>query len=53
MYIQYFWQGNHHTYSHIRCVYTVLTNLNNETLRQHEWMQMQMQMKRLHLQADT
>jgi len=22
----YFWQGNHHTYGHIRCVYTVLTN---------------------------
>jgi hypothetical protein len=25
-YIRYFWQGNHHTYSHIRCVYTVLAN---------------------------
>ena len=22
----YFWQGNHHTYGHIRCVYTVLAN---------------------------
>jgi len=21
-----FWQGNHHTYIHIRCVYTVLAN---------------------------
>ena len=26
MYIRYFWQGNHHTYGHIRCVYTVLAN---------------------------
>jgi hypothetical protein len=21
--IQYFWQGNHHTYGHIRCVYSI------------------------------
>ena len=26
MYIRYFWQGNHHTYGHIRCAYTVLAN---------------------------
>jgi hypothetical protein len=26
VYIRYFWQGNHHTYGHIRCVYTVLAN---------------------------
>jgi len=26
MYIQYLRQGNHHTYGHIRCVYTVLAN---------------------------
>jgi len=26
VYIRYFKQGNHHTYSHIRCVYTVLAN---------------------------
>ena len=26
MYIRYFWQGNHHTHGHIRCVYTVLAN---------------------------
>ena len=26
MYIWYFWQGNHHTYGHIRCIYTVLAN---------------------------
>ena len=26
MYIRYFWQGNHHTYGHIQCVYTVLVN---------------------------
>ena len=25
-YIWYFWQGNHHTYGHIWCVYTVLAN---------------------------
>jgi len=30
VYIQYFWQGNHHTYGHIRCVYTVLANLTQE-----------------------
>ena len=24
--IRYFWQGNHHIYSHIRCIYTVLAN---------------------------
>jgi hypothetical protein len=22
----YFWQGNHQTYGHIRCIYTVLAN---------------------------
>jgi len=26
VYVQHFWQGNHHTYGHIRCVYTVLAN---------------------------
>ena len=26
VYIRYFWQGNHHTCGHIRCVYTVLAN---------------------------
>ena len=26
VYIRYFWQGNHHTYGHIRCVYMVLAN---------------------------
>ena len=26
VYVRYFWQGNHHTYGHIRCVYTVLAN---------------------------
>ena len=26
MYTRYFWQGNHHTYGHIRCVYMVLAN---------------------------
>ena len=24
--IRYFWQGNHHIYGHIRCIYTVLAN---------------------------
>ena len=34
MYIWYFWQGNHHTYGHIRCVCTVLANPNyNATTR--------------------
>jgi hypothetical protein len=28
MYIWYFWQGNCHTYGHIRCTYTVLANPN-------------------------
>ena len=26
MYIRCFWQGNHHTYGHIRCIYTLLAN---------------------------
>jgi hypothetical protein len=26
MYVQYFWQGNYHTYGHIRCTYMVLAN---------------------------
>ena len=26
VYIRHFWQGNHHIYGHIRCVYTVLAN---------------------------
>jgi len=26
VYIRYFEQGNHHTYGHIRCPYTVLAN---------------------------
>ena len=26
VYIRYIWQGNHHTYGHIRCVYTVLAS---------------------------
>jgi hypothetical protein len=26
VYIRYFWQGNHQTYGHIRCIYTVLAN---------------------------
>ena len=26
VYIQYFWQGNHQIYGHIRCIYTVLAN---------------------------
>jgi len=26
VYIQYFEQGNHHTYGHIRCVYMVMAN---------------------------
>jgi hypothetical protein len=26
VYIRCFWQGNHHTYGHIRCRYTVLAN---------------------------
>ena len=26
MCLRYFWQGNHHTYGHIRCEYTVLAN---------------------------
>ena len=30
VYIRHFWQGNHHTYGHIRCVYTVLANPKNE-----------------------
>jgi hypothetical protein len=25
-YIQYYWQGNHLIYGHIRCTYTVLAN---------------------------
>jgi len=25
-YIRHFWQGNHHIYGHIRCIYTVLVN---------------------------
>jgi len=29
VYIRYFWHGNHQIYGHIRCIYTVLTNLNN------------------------
>ena len=29
MYTRYFWQGNHHTYGHIRCVCTVLANPNH------------------------
>jgi hypothetical protein len=29
VYIRYFWQGNHQTYGHIRCIYTVLANSNN------------------------
>jgi len=24
--IRYFWQGNHQTYGHVRCIYTVLAN---------------------------
>ena len=24
--IRYIWQGNHHIYGHIRCIYTVLAN---------------------------
>ena len=27
MYTRYFWQEIHHTYGHLRCVYTVLANL--------------------------
>ena len=30
VYIWYFWQGNHHTYNRIRCVYMVLANPRNE-----------------------
>jgi hypothetical protein len=26
VYIRYFWQKTHHTYVHIRCIYTVLAN---------------------------
>ena len=26
VHIWYFWQGNHHTYGHVRCVCTVLAN---------------------------
>jgi hypothetical protein len=26
VYIRYIWQGDHHTYGHTRCVYTVLAN---------------------------
>ena len=26
MYKRYFWQGDHHTYGHVQCVYTVLAN---------------------------
>jgi len=26
VYVRYFWQGNYHTYGHIRCTYTVLAN---------------------------
>ena len=26
VYIRYYRQGNHHTYGHIQCVYTVLAN---------------------------
>jgi len=26
VYARYFWQGNYHIYSHIRCIYTVLAN---------------------------
>ena len=26
LYIRCFWQGNHHIYGHVRCVYTVLAN---------------------------
>jgi hypothetical protein len=26
VYKRCFWQGNHHTYGHIRCIYTVLAN---------------------------
>jgi len=26
VYVRYFWQGNHHIYGHIRCIYTVLAN---------------------------
>jgi hypothetical protein len=26
VYIQYFWQGNHQIYGHVRCSYTVLAS---------------------------
>ena len=29
-YIQYFWQGKHQIYGHIRCIYTVLANPTND-----------------------
>ena len=29
--IRYFWQGFHHIYGHIRCIYTVLANPTNTT----------------------
>jgi hypothetical protein len=30
VFIRYFWQGNHQIYGHIRCIYTVLANPNDE-----------------------
>ena len=33
MFIRYFWLGNHHTYGHIRCVYTVLADPSVTALR--------------------
>jgi hypothetical protein len=35
VYIRYFWQGNHHTYGHIRCAYTVLSNPSHGPLQPH------------------
>jgi len=29
VYMRYFWKGNHHTYGHVRCIYTVLANTTN------------------------
>jgi hypothetical protein len=31
VFIRCFWQGNHHIYGHIRCIYTVLANPTHHT----------------------
>jgi len=33
VYIRYFWQGDHQTYGHVRCIYTDLANPLHTQLR--------------------